>query len=162
MSKQKKKKKRTTAPAELTPTGAVKAQLKSFNWKRLILIILSTALAFGVYEALIMLNFLPIGGIPIIMPIYFIIVTVLVCLILIFNSGISTKPVTVEMLREGEDDDIEKLRRICDKLNARKAVAKRLMFVLLPFLFAIFFDILYLFYGDFFKGAIELLVPRSS
>lgn len=157
-----KKKKRKTASAELTPTGAVKAQIKKFNWRRLLFIVLTTALAFGVYEALIMLNFLPIGGIPIIMPVYFVIVTALVCAILILNSGVSTKPVTVDMLRDGEDDDIEHLQEICDKLNRRKAIAKRLMLVLLPFLLAIFFDILYLFYGDFFAGAISLLVPNGE
>ncbi len=158
MAKQKKtKKKHNTAAASETP---LRSQLKRFNWTRLLLIILATALAFGVYEALITLNFLPIGGIPIIMPVYFIIVTLLLCAVLIFNSGISTKEVTPEMLRSSEDDDNAHLEEICVKLNARKKVAKKLMLVLLPFLFAILFDVIYLFYGDFLSDAIAALGGR--
>lgn len=155
MAKQKKnKKKHNSAAASESP---LKSQLKHFNWKRLLLIILTTALAFGIYEALIALNFLPIGGIPIIMPVYFVIVTVLLCAVLILNSGISTKEVTPEMLRASENEDAAHLEEICAKLNARKKIAKRLMFVLLPFLFAILFDVIYLFYGDFFAGVISAL-----
>lgn len=157
MSRQKKKKRKATASAGLTPGGAVKAQLKAFNWKRALLIAGATVLAFAVYEALIASNFLPVGGIPIIMPIYFITVTALITAIVILNSGFSVKPVTPEMLRESDDDDMEELKRICDVLNRRKLKAKKLMLVLLPFLFSIFFDMIYLFYGEFFAGAMDTL-----
>lgn len=160
MAKQKKnKKKHSTAAASESP---LKSQLRRFNWKRLLLIILTTALAFGVYETLITLNFLPIGGIPIIMPVYFIIVTVLLCAVLILNSGISTKEVTPEMLRINEGEDSAHLEEICARLNARKKVAKRLMLVLLPFLFAILFDVIYLFYGDLFAGVVSALGGGSQ
>ncbi len=157
MAKHKKKKKHTTASDGNLPTGAVKAQLKPFNVKRLLLIVITTLAAFSFYEAMIALPYLRVGGIPIIMPIYFAIVTVLICAIVILNSGFSTKPVTPDMLREGEDDDEAHLIEICEKLNRRKVLAKCLMLVLLPFLFSIFFDIIYLFYGDFFKGAVTAI-----
>lgn len=156
-NKNKKKKKHTTASEGVTPSGAVKAQLKQFNWKKLLLIVITTLAAFSLYEAMIALPYLRVGGIPIIMPIYFGIVTVLICAVVILNSGFSTKPVTPDMLRESEDDDEAHLLEICDKLNKRKATAKKLMLALLPFLFSIFFDIIYLFYGDFFKGAFEAI-----
>ncbi len=155
MAKHKKnKKKHNVAAASASP---LKSQLKRFNWKRLLLIILLTVLVFGVYEALISANFLPIGGIPIIMPVYFIITTVLLCAVLILNSGISTKEVTPEMLRMSEDDDSAHLEEICAKLNARKKIAKKLMLVILPFLFAILFDVIYLFYGDLLTDALSAL-----
>lgn len=152
-----KKKKSMTASVEKSSAGAVKAQIKKFNWKRALLIALCTIAAFAVYEVLIAAPTLRIGGIPIIMPIYLGIVTVLLCAIFILNSGISQKPVTPEMLRMSEDEDEDTLIEICNRINARKAKAKKLMFVLLPFLFSVFFDMIYLFYGDFFKGALEAI-----
>lgn len=157
MAKKKKKKHNTAAASENT----LRSQLKRFRWKRLLFIILATALVFGAYEALIYVNFLPIGGVSIIMPVYFIIVAVLLCAVLILNSGISTKEITPEMLRTYENEDTAHLEEICEKLNARKKIAKRLMFVLLPFLFAILFDVLCLFYGDFFINAIAALGGSS-
>lgn len=154
MAKHKKHKKKKISAANAAESP-IRAKLKRFNWWRLILIVLSTALAFGVYEALIAANFLPIGGIPIIMPVYFIIVTILLIAIIIMNSGISTKGVTPDMIRTSEDESEAHLAEICEKLNARKVIAKKLMLVLLPFLFAILFDVLYLFYGDFLINALK-------
>ncbi len=146
----KKKKKKSAAAVSVE----VKAK-KPFNVKRALLIALSTLAAFVLYETLITVNFLPIGGVPIIMPIYFIITAALVCAIIFLNSGFSHKEVTPDML-EGmaEPDEIEE---ICEKLNRRKKLAKKLMLVLLPFIFSILFDIVYLFYGDFFSGAISAI-----
>ena len=156
-NKNKKKKKHTTALDGVTPSGAVKAQLKPFNIKRLLFIIITTLAAFSFYEAMIALPYLRVGGIPIIMPIYMAIVTVLICAIFILNSGFSPKPVTVEQLREIEEGDDEHIREICERLNKKKAIAKKLMLALLPFLFSILFDVIYLFYGDFFAGAIKAI-----
>ena len=155
MTKKKKKKKYATASEVNKPMGAVKAQLKPFSVKRLLFIIITTLAAFSLYEAMIAMPYLRIRGIPVIMPIYFGIVTVLLCAIVILNCGFSTKPVTPDMLRDSEGDDEAHLYEICERLNKRKAIAKGLMLALLPFLFSIFFDIIYLFYGDFFKGAID-------
>ncbi|MBQ8551953.1 MAG: hypothetical protein IJ428_03960 [Clostridia bacterium] len=155
MAKQKKKKAGKTAPSELTPQGAVKASLKAFNWRRALLIAVATIAAFSLYEALIAVESLRVGDIPIIMPIYFGIVTVLVCAIVFFNHGFSQKEVTPDMFTD--DGDPDRIKAACDNINRHKAIAKKLMLILLPFLFAIFFDIIYLFYGDFFKGAMEFI-----
>ncbi len=156
MAKYKKNKKKNLSAANAAESP-IKTTLRLFNWRRLVLIILSTALAFGIYEALIAVNFLPIGGIPIIMPVYFIIVTLLLVAVIIFNSGISTKKITPDMIRTSEDEDEVHLSEICERLNARKEIAKKLMLVLLPFLFAILFDVLYLFYGDLLINAVKTL-----
>ncbi len=142
----KKKKKRTTA---LAATETASAKKKPFNVKRALLIALSTIAAFALYETLISLNVLPIGGIPIIMPIYFITVTLLVCAIIFLNRGFSGKDVTPDMF--SDDADPEHIKVVCENINRQKKLARRLMLVLLPFLFSIFFDMLYLFYGDFFS-----------
>lgn len=164
MAKQQKKnkKKTKTSSVSLSPAGEVKTQLHRFNWKLALLIALSTLVSFTVYEALIAIPSLRIDGIPVIMPIYLIIVTVLSSLVVIFNSGLSAKPITVDMLRSKDGADGNELRRICEKLNARKKIAKKLMIILLPFLFALLFDMLYLFYGDFFKGAVEYISGGTS
>ncbi len=145
-----------TSPTAVTPAGEVKAKLKAFNYKRAVFLILATIAAFTVYEALISVPALRIGGIPVIMPIYFIIVTVLIVAIIFLNHGFSTKPVTPNML-EGLGTH-EELEAACVKLNYQKLIAKRLMFVLIPFVFSVFFDIMYLFYGDVFKSIISFLI----
>ncbi len=160
MGKQKKKHKKTTSPAELTPAGEVKAKLRSFNYKKALIIALSTLAAFVLYEALITVNFLPIGGIPIIMPIYYIVCGVLAAAIFILNRGISGKPVTPEML-EGLGSP-EELDAACERINRQKAIAKRLMMVLLPFLLSVFFDIIYLFYGDLFLSLFASLTGGNG
>ena len=144
----KKKKKKTSALTEKTTVSASK---KPFNVKRALLIAISTLAAFALYETLITLKFLPIGGVPIIMPVYFVITTLLVCAIVFLNRGFSTKEVTPDMFKGEADTD--ELQKVCDNINNQKKTAKKLMLVLLPFLFSIFFDMIYLFYGDFFGGA---------
>lgn len=164
MAKQKKKhkKKNETSSVKLTPAGEVKAQLKRFNWKRAVIIALSMIAAFAVYEVLIALPSLRVGDIPIIMPVYIGIVAVLMSAVVVLNSGFSTKPITVDMLRSDENEDEAELASVCEKLNGRKKIAKKLMMLLIPFLFALFFDMIYLFYGDFFKGAVEYLSGGSK
>jgi len=164
MAKQKKKYKKNneTSSVKLTPSGEVKAKLKRFNWKRALIIALSTIVAFAVYEVLVAIPSLRVGGIPVVMPVYVGIVAVLASLVIVLNSGFSTKPVTVDMLRSDDGTDEAELVRVCETLNRRKALAKKLMMVLIPFVLTLFFDMIYLFYGDFFKGAVEYLSGGSD
>lgn len=156
MAKQKKKNKKKTSPAELTPAGEVKAKLKAFNYKKALIIAITTLAAFIVYEALITVRFLPIGGIPVIMPVYFIISGVLATVIFFLNRGVSAKPVTPDMLAGlGTEEEIE---AACVKINRQKAFAKKLMMVLLPFVLSVLFDIIYLFYGDLFLSLFSSLI----
>ncbi len=148
------KKKKKKAPVSSEPKSVTAAK-KPFNFKRAILIALSTLAAFTVYEALISVKFLPVGGVPVIMPVYFIITTLLICAIVFLNRGFSTKDVTPDMFK-GEADEAE-LQKVCANINRQKKIAKKLMLVMLPFLFSIFFDMIYLFYGDFFKGAFDAI-----
>lgn len=157
MSKQKKKHKKTS-PAELTPAGEVKA--KRFNYKQALLILTSTLAAFVLYEALIITRFLPIGGIPVIMPVFYIVCGALTVAVIFLNHGFSVKPVTPDML-EGLGDGAE-LIAACERINRQKKTAKRLMLVLLPFLLSVFLDIIYLFYGDMFLSLISSLAGGNG
>lgn len=159
MAKQKKKHKKTS-PAELTPAGEVKAKPRRFNYARALLILVSTLAAFVLYEALIIVQFLPIGGIPIIMPVYYIVSGVLTVAVIFLNHGFSVKPVTPDML-EGLGDETE-LAAACERINRQKETAKRLMLVLLPFLLSIFLDIIYLFYGDMFMSLLSSLTGGNG
>ena len=164
MAKQKKNRKHhsETSSAAVTPAGEVKKQYKRFNWKRALLLALSTVAAFAVYEALIAMPSLRINGIPVIMPIYVAITTVLACAVIFFNNGFSTKPMTVENLRENTDISEDELEKACEKIKSRKKLAKKLMMILIPFLFALFFDMLYLFYGDILGNALKHLAGGSN
>ena len=145
-----------TSPTEHTPAGEVKAKLKGFNWGKAALIFLATAATFAAYESLIAVPALRIGGIPVIMPVYFIIVTVLIVAIIFLNHGFSAKPVTPDMLAGLGTE--EELGKVCVKLNKQKDTAKKLMLVLLPFLLSIFLDIMYLFYGDLLAHLVTSLI----
>ena len=131
--------------------------MKRFNWRLAAVLAASTVASFALYNVLVDITALRVDGIPVIMPIYIVIVTVLLSLVIIFNSGFSTKPITVDMLRSDDGTDDKELLRVCETLNERKKIAKKLMIVLIPFVFTLFFDMIYLFYGHFFEGALEFL-----
>ncbi|MCI8387869.1 MAG: hypothetical protein HFE63_05320 [Clostridiales bacterium] len=157
MSKKKKKNHALTYSPE--SVSAVKKQLKTFNWKRVITIALSTIAAFAVYEAVLSFEEQQKLGYSIIMPIYYVIVTILVIVVVFLNHGFSKKQFTPDMLREDVPED--EALRICAKLNRHKALAKKFMLVLIPFMLALLLDIIYLFYGDMLSAVFKMFVPNS-
>lgn len=157
MAKQKKKKKKSQS-TEHSKTMLVAK--KKFPLKRALLILLSTLVAFVLYESVITVEQNARLGYSIIMPVYFGIIAVLLCAIIVLNRGFSNKPFTVEMLCTN-GVAAEDAEEICNKLNAQKKLAKKLMFFLLPILLSVLLDIIYLFYGDFFVGAFKYLLGNS-
>lgn len=137
-------------------TAAAPSEKKPFSVKRALFILITTLAAFTLYQTLNILEANAGLKFPITTTVYFAAATVLVCLIAFFNRGFSTKPVTSEMLAESgvapEDADA-----ILEKLNRHKDIAKKLMLALLPIIFTILLDLIYLFYGDFFAGAIKYI-----
>ena len=127
-------------------------QLRAFNWRRFGLLILSTLAAFAVLEVGITLEAKAKMSFSVVTIIYYVIVTALAAAVVILNHGFSKKPFTRDMIREDEAE------RILDKLNRRKGIAKKLMPVLIPFIFAILLDFMYLFYGDILKKIFGFLV----
>ncbi len=135
---------------------AVTAPKKKFSVKRALFILLTTLAAFTLYQTLNILEAKAGFTVPVTTTVYFAAAILLVCLVAFFNRGFSTKPITVEMLTESgvapEDAD-----KICGKLTRHKNIAKKLMLALLPLVFTILLDMIYLFYGDFFAGAVKYI-----
>jgi hypothetical protein len=158
MSKKKKKSRSMVYSPEAI--GSVKKSLRQFNWRRALSIALSTLAVFAIFEALLSyeaqkrLTFSPVTAV------YYTIVTVLAVTVIILNHGFSKKPFTPDMVRE--DITREEAEAICRKLNRHKAIAKKLMFILVPFIFALLLDVIYLFYGDTLYKIIGLFVPTQT
>lgn len=155
----KKKKKSSALTYSPESVSAVKKQLRAFNWKRLLILVLSTLAAFALLEAVVSIEVQNRLEFSIITLVYYIIVTVLAASVILLNHGFSKKPFTRDMLRE-DVDDVE-AKRILSRLNRHKQWAKRLMLVLVPFMFALLLDIIYLFYGDVFGQIFGFLVPSA-
>jgi hypothetical protein len=155
------KKKKSISPIYYSPEsiGEVKKQLRTFNWYRVLLLVLSTIAAFTVFEAILGLEEQRGFSFSIITPVYYVIVTILAIAVVLLNHGLSKKPFTPDMLREDVPPDEASM--ICAKLNRQKAWAKKLMMLLVPFMLALLLDIVYLFYGDLFSNLVELLSPNS-
>ncbi len=148
----KKKHKKLVAPT---------AEKKKFPVKRALLILLSTIVSFTLYQTV---NILEAGAglpFPIITTVYFALAALLVCFIFFFNRGFSTKPVTNEQLME-EGVAPEDAEAVCEKLNSHRKIARTLMLVLLPIVFTILLDMVYLFYGDFFSGALKYITGTGK
>lgn len=155
----KKKKKSSALTYSPESVSAVKKQLRAFSWKRLLILALSTLAAFALLEAVVSIEMQNRLEFSIITLVYYIIVTVLAASVILLNHGFSKKPFTRDMLRE-DVDDVE-AERILSRLNRQKQWAKRLMLVLVPFMFALLLDIIYLFYGDIFGQIFGFLVPSA-
>lgn len=149
MANKKKKKK----PSQITEASV---QKKKFPVKRALTLLLSTLAAFALYEAVLVIEERAGLSFSIITPVYYIAVTLLFCAIFFLNRGFSKAPVTAEALIEDgvapEDADA-----LCEKLNRQKNVAKALMMILVPLIFAVLLDVIYLFYGDIFAGAFKFI-----
>ena len=146
MAKKKKKSGKTSLMDTNQAMREVRAKTKQFNWQRALSLILATLAAFVLLEGVIQLE--ASGGLSfsIITVVYYIIITVLLLAILFLNKGFSRNELTPDMLEDSVPR--EEAARICANVNRQKKLAKKLMLVLVPFVFAVFFDLLYLFYGD--------------
>ncbi len=149
------KKKRSANRLAKIDTGeagrAVKESVKGFSWQRALRLLLATVLVFAVYEALISLEASFYMPFSVVMLVYVAVVTVLACIILYLNHGVSAKEITPEMFRDedGAIEDEEGVRAFCEKVNADKKKAKKLMPFLIPFALTLLLDVFYLFWGDF-------------
>ncbi|MBQ8510158.1 MAG: hypothetical protein IJ493_09665 [Clostridia bacterium] len=165
MSKKKHKKKsvslfdRLSTEQSVAAGKDVKRAMKRFNWQRALGLMLATIAAFAVLEAFISLEASKGMTYSIVTIVYYVIVTVLLIAIVLLNGGFSKEQLTPDMISESVDR--EEAARICERANQRKQYAKKLMLVLVPFLFAVFFDIVYLFYGDVLKQIFSFLAPGS-
>ncbi len=157
-NKKKKKKKTEEYDRGAEARKAVKESLKKFNWKRLIVLVLSTAAALAAFEIIQQLelqNYISsqtgvfsFDFIPVVYYVYYALVLVLTLAVVILNRGLSRKELTPDMFEP--DTAPDEVAEICEKVNKQKRLAKKLMMVLLPFLFAVLLDFLVVFFGNSF------------
>ena len=157
MPKKKKKDALTCSPESVR---VVKNKLKALNKKRVLTIFLSTIAAFAAYEALLSFEAAHGCTFSISTLVMYIAVTTLTAAVIFLNHGFSKKDFTPDMLRE--DVEPAEAAAICARLNSHRAIAKKLMMVLIPLMFALLLDIINLFYGDMLSAFFKFLVPTNQ
>lgn len=119
------------------PERDIRAEKKKTKLKRLAAVAAVFIVVFGIFEAGIALEFKPIY------PIYLVILTVLMILFLFFNKGFSTAVPSREVLPESWSD-AEK-DRFLEKLERDRAIGRKLLIFVIPFLLTFLIDFLILF-----------------
>ncbi|MBQ4117117.1 MAG: hypothetical protein IJD37_07050 [Clostridia bacterium] len=144
MAKKKHRKRRSFVP-ESEAKNAVKKSFAEFNWKLFGKLILSFIIIFSLYQLGLKLGELynPVI-ITVVVVTYVIATTVLAAAFIIMNRGISNDIPTKEQLNDNMSDE-EKEKFIADLIESRKK-AKKILLVLIPLIFTLLFDMLYLFF----------------
>lgn len=155
-----KKKKKDTLTCSPESVRVVKNKLKALNKRRVLTIFLSTIAAFAAYEALLSFEAARGCTFSISTLVMYIAVTTLTAAVIFLNHGFSKKDFTPDMLRE--DVEPTEAAAICARLNSHRTIAKKLMMVLIPLMFALLLDIINLFYGDMLSAFFKFLVPTNQ
>ena len=144
MAKKKNRKKRSFIP-ESEAKNAVKKSFAEFNWRLFGKLILSFVIIFSLYQLGLKLGELYNPTIiTVVVVTYVIATTILAVAFIIMNKGVSNGIPTKEQLRDDMSDE-EKEKFIADLTESRKK-AKKLLLVLIPLIFTLLFDMLYLFF----------------
>lgn len=152
------KKKNTSLIYSPESIREVKKKLKAFNKKRLLVILISTIAVFALYETALSLEEAHSCEFSIATAVMFIGVTVLAAAVILLNHGFSRTDFTPDMLRK--DISEKEADELCKKLNHQRELSKKLMMVLIPFMFALLLDVINLFYGDMLSSIFKFLVPN--
>ena len=144
MPKNKKRRKRNHSE-EKADYGLKKAT-KQFNWRLAGRLLLNFTIVFCVY--LLALNYAERQRSPmlqeIILAVFYGVTTILACVFVILNRGVSNDIPTKEQLRDDWDD--AKKEAFIKKYTESKAKAKKILPWLIPMIFTILFDTIYLLY----------------
>lgn len=140
----KKKKKRKSFIPESEAKDAVKRSLSELNWKLLSKVVLYFVIVFSVYKIGIKIADLYnskaiLNGVVIT---YVAVTTVLSAVFIIINRGMSNDIPTKQQLRDDMTDS-EKERFISDLIESKRK-AKKILPILIAFVFTLLFDMLYL------------------
>ena len=140
----KKKKKRRSFVPESEAKNAVKKSFAEFNWKLAGKLFLYFVVIFGIYQFCLKLAEIYANRVicDVVVIVYVIATTVLAAVFIIMNRGVSNDIPTKEQLRDTMSDD-EKEKFINDLIESRKK-AKKLLLILIPLIFTLLFDMLYL------------------
>lgn len=134
----KKKKKKYRIKERYTPQLQLKDELKKFNWKLLLQLLISSIIVISVYQTALYFQFAPI------MWIYYVLLIVSALAFIYFNKGINKKAIQREQLplewSENEKDNY------LTKYEKHRKIARKLLLLIIPLLFTFAFDVIYLFY----------------
>lgn len=126
-----------------TPT--LRSEVKKLNWRKIGTLALSFVIIYVIYRVACEFNFYPI------LPVYLGIITVLIVAFLILNRGFDRQSPTPDMLPDTMTP-VEKDAYIeVDKRH--KAWARKLLYLLIPFILTIMLDMIWLAYIDPFTNS---------
>lgn len=142
----KKRKKRKSFVPESEAKDALKKSFSEFNWKLLGKLGINFVIIYGLFlfglkmAEIYRLEFL----VKVIYIVYISATTVLASVFIFMNRGISNDVPTKEQLRDDWSDE-KKEEFIKDLIQSRKK-AKKLLLILIPLIFTLLFDTVYLFF----------------
>ena len=144
MAKKKHRKRKSFIP-ESEAKDALKKSFSEFNWNLLGRLALYFIIIFGLYQLGLKLGELynPIIITAVVVT-YVIATTILAAVFIIMNRGVSNDIPTKEQLRDDMSDE-EKEKFITDLIESKRK-AKKILLVLIPLIFTLLFDMVYLFF----------------
>ena len=140
----KKKRKRRSFVPESEAKEAVKKSFREFNWKLLGKLVLIFAAVFGIYQ--LFLKLADIYGnrllADVTVIVYIALTTILLVVFIIINKGVSNDIPTKEQLRDDWTD--KQKQEYIDSLIESKKKARPLMLLIIPLVFTLLIDMIYL------------------
>ncbi len=140
----KKKRKRRSFVPESEAKEAVKKSFREFNWKLLGKLVLIFAAVFGIYQ--LFLKLAEIYGnrllADVTVIVYIALTTILLVVFIIINKGVSNDIPTKEQLRDDWTD--KQKQEYIDSLIESKKKARPLMLLIIPLVFTLLIDMIYL------------------
>lgn len=134
--------KKILSQTESDKAELLKKEKSRTNRRRLLMCAVVFIVLFGIFEALIKIEFKPVY------PIYLSALTILLAAFLLLNKGFSNQLPTEEMLPETWNADEKKL--FLEKLARDKARARVLLIFVIPLLFIFLIDFIILFFPELF------------
>ena len=122
----------------------IQKSFKEFNWRLAGRLLLSFTVIFGIYVTLLKIaeNTRSLLMQDIVMIVYSSVTTIVLCIFIILNRGISRDIPTKEQLNEKWSD--EKKTEFIESYVKSKEKAKKWLIILIPLLFTLLFDMMYL------------------
>ena len=134
--------KKILSQTESDKAELLKKEKSRTNRRRLLMCAVVFIVLFGIFEALIKIEFKPVY------PIYLSALTILLAAFLLLNKGFANQLPTEEMLPETWNADEKKL--FLEKLARDKARARVLLIFVIPLLFIFLIDFIILFFPELF------------
>ncbi len=122
----------------------LKKSFKGINWRLVGKLLLSFTVIFGLYVTLLKIAEINRSFLmqDIVMIVYSSVTTVVLCIFIVLNRGVSRDIPTKEQLNKGWSDSQK--TEFIEKYVKSKEKAKKWLIILIPLLFTLLFDMMYL------------------